>query len=519
MIGSVISKLLLLTGLLVTAAATAQPDLIEEDWRQLQSQHFTVISQVSERRTRRFANQLESWRWASAYLLAESNGPDSALPWPTNPVPNIVYLFDDIDDYQLFVNSGDAGYFVNTPRANYMVMVAGNAQSFALASHHYAHFLLKNFADLSLPRWYEEGMAAYMARMQIDGNEVEHNHFSRSENATMVSLSENFPLDRLLYQDDALASPRVIQIANLKAESLLHYLLHAYEEDDFIDRRGQLSQYLELLRQGRNPRFAFDRAFDVTTVELEQQFHNYLLNSRGRELSLPVGPLPENGQLLALKMEKNELALMLAELGLNLGEFSLAEAYFRYAADNGSTLPRVQAGIGDALRMQEMEGMDQFIAEQFVQSLTLGPDDVNALLDFGEYWEAELLACDKPYPPAQRQLVMAEMATSFKQALQLDPDNPEANLAMAQYYLLPEQQWQQGVEYQRRAFASLPADTFIMEQAVKYAIAAGDYDEAHRLIAELAAPIHFWGEPEWVQALRVRLLRHQRGEKYDPCDR
>jgi len=63
----------------------------------------------------------------------------------------------------------------------------------------------------------------------------------------------------------------------------------------------------------------------------------------------------------------------------------------------------------------------------------------------------------------------------------------------------------------------LPADTFIMEQAIKYAIAADEYNEAQRLINEMAQPIHFWGEPGYVSDLRVRLMRKRRGEVYDVC--
>ena len=63
----------------------------------------------------------------------------------------------------------------------------------------------------------------------------------------------------------------------------------------------------------------------------------------------------------------------------------------------------------------------------------------------------------------------------------------------------------------------LPADSFIMEQAVRYAIAADDYERASRLIEEMAQPIHFFGEPEYVTNLRERLLRKRRNEPYDVC--
>jgi hypothetical protein len=97
------------------------------------------------------------------------------------------------------------------------------------------------------------------------------------------------------------------------------------------------------------------------------------------------------------------------------------------------------------------------------------------------------------------------------------PDNPEVNLAMAQFYLFPEQDWRLGVSYQEKAFAALPADSFIMEQAAKYAIAANEFDYAEQLISEMAQPLHFYGEPDYVSGLRIRLLKKRRNEPYDAC--
>ena len=75
----------------------------------------------------------------------------------------------------------------------------------------------------------------------------------------------------------------------------------------------------------------------------------------------------------------------------------------------------------------------------------------------------------------------------------------------------------QGVEYQRHAFLLLPADSFIMEQSIKYSIAAGEYAEAERLINEMAQPIHFFGEPDFVTNLRDRLTSAQQDKSYDEC--
>ncbi len=504
--------LILSSGLAVIAQlAVAQLELLEDRWIEVQTEHFTLFSQASSRQTTRFAGELETWRQVSAYIINDQS------PFPKAQVPNYVYLFDDRESFQQFTAAEETAFFYPTPRANFMALVVDDEQSVPAAFHHYVHFLVRNFSDLRLPRWYEEGLAGYLARVQINRGIAEFPRFSERDYELMVALSGSLSMDRLLYRDAALASPRLIQIANLKSETLLYYLLHAHEEEQFVDRREQLQGYLDLLIEGRNPRFAYDRSFDLTTAQLEEAFLNYLRTSGRPAGTVDYGPLTENPDYSSARLEGGWLAVLLGELALNSGRSENAQLFFQAALDGGTEIARSYSGLGDALRFQELEGRDQEIARYFEFALEKAPDEPVILLDYGEYWEAELDNCDKTYPANQRSMIVANIRRSFEQALAIIPDSPEANLAIAQLYLFQGEDWQNGQEYQRKAFALLPADSFIMEQTIKYAIAAEEYDEAERLINEMAQPIHFFGEPDFVSNLRLRLLKKRRNEPYDAC--
>ncbi len=511
---SVIPSSLLLTLALVlcllSMSSSAQEQALRDRWVEVSTVNFKIFSQQSMRQTNRFATELEFWRQAAAFTISGGDFP------PAN-VPNQIFLFDDVATLQTFVATNASAFFAPSPRANYLALAFDEEDSISLGFHHYVHFLVRNFSDLRLPRWYEEGLAGYIARMQVDGDEVEFDRFSRSGNEGFIPLSESLSMERLLYSDDALASPRLIQIANLKSSSLLHYFLHAYEEEGFVDRRSQLRGYLEYLLEGRNPRYAYDRAFDVTTAQLDEEFHNYLLTSSRPAGRVLTGALDEVAPLSSSAIEGAPLTLALGELALNSGNFEVAQMLFELTTEQDADLARGLSGVGDALRMAEVEGMDQRIASYFIQAAEMAPQDVNILLDYGEYWEAELENCEKIWPDPQRRAISDDILHHFQRAVQLNPHSPEANLAMGEYFLLPGAAWAEGVDYQRRAFDLLPADTFIMEQAVRYAIAADNYEEAERLISELAQPIHYFGEPGWVTDLRERLLRKRRGEPYNEC--
>ena len=514
-----IACLLLLSCItLFKASAVKAADVLDyesvlvDSWSELHSQHFIFFSQLSARKTRQIAMDLERWRNAAAQLI------DADGVIPSAAVANQVYLFKDSSALAAFSGTGEAGFFVATPRANYIALVDGDDDSRSAALHYYAHFLLRNFSTLNLPRWYEEAMAAYLARITTSRSGPELERFSAQQLAAVLSFSDEISMQRLLYENTGLASPRYVSIASIKSAMLLHYLLHGYQETDFVDRRGQLQRYLALLEDGRRSRFAYDRAFDISVEQLDEEYKNYLTNTRrpagllASSAFIPENPLP------ATPMKAAEAALKLAELALNAANFQVASQSFQAVIDSDDSIARAYSGLGDALRMQTGAASDQQLEAYFDQALALAPQDGLMLLDYGEHFEALLSDCSKQYPAAQRERMLAAIEQAYQASLELNPDSAEANLAMAQFFLFDAQAWQQGIEYQQKAYALLPGDSFVTEQAVKYAIASKDYDRANVLIDELAQPLHFWSEPGWIEGLRQRLRRHRLEQPYDECE-
>lgn len=489
----------------------AQEELLDKRWLVANSPHFTVYSQLSSRQTSELLGQLESWREVAAHLIRGDAG------FPAANVPNYVYLFSKSEDFQYFASGEETAFFYATPRANFMAFMPGDESSLKAAKHQYAHFLLKNFYDLRIPRWYEEGMASYLSRVSINRDKAQLERVTEQTHEIMAAVNSELSMDRFLYRDEALASPRLIQIANLKSESLLHYFLHGYQEDRFVDRRKPLTDYLEFLFAGRNQRFAFDQSFDVTTRQLDEEFELYLTESRRPRGVIEIDPLQPVGRIEPITVDSATIALMLGELALNSGGVEKAELFFSKIIESDEPIARAYSGLGDALRFQSLAGRDQEIARYFELALEIAPENPDILLDYGEYWESELQDCDKIYPAAQRQYLMDEIKLTFLKAIELRQDSAEAELALAEYYLLEGQDWEHGLPYQQRAFELLPADGFIMEVSVKYAIAAQQFEEAERLIAELSQPTHFFGEPDYVTALREQLMAMKRGEVYNAC--
>tara|TARA_R100001377_G_scaffold79480_1_gene57793 strand:- start:110 stop:1639 length:1530 start_codon:yes stop_codon:yes gene_type:complete len=492
-------------------------DLSTQRWFASATNNFILYSQLSQRQTERRANALEHWRAAALQVLGVAG------TQAQDPIKTYLYLFDEEDDYLLFAESNDAAYFYSSPRANFIIARNSDA-GIDMAKHHYAHFLINN-RPIGLPRWFEEGMSQYLSRLEPAGRDAELRGFSADDYRLIAALNGDLALDDLLYDDASLASPRLIQIANLKAAFFVHFLRHGQQRAGFDDLRGHLQDYLALLQQGRSERFAYDQAFELPVRSLAQEFERFVQEGQRRgDSDQDIFEIAPQGEFEAYEVGQEEIDLALAEISLHSARFRLSAYFFEHLLQEGRGGGRASSGLADAKRMLAEESDDsadavtaQELELGYQRALELAPEDFQLHLDFGQYYDSQRENCEEPLSPAQLQRVEQGMTTHFQRALALNPDSAEVNLSNAQLYLFPTMDWQQGRVYQQKAFASLPADTFVLEQAVEYAILANDYDEANALINRMARPMHFWGTPFWIDDLRRKLQAAQRGEAFDPC--
>ncbi len=509
--------LVLLTMITLHAYAADDSDLATERWFASETNNFIIYSQLSKRQTERHANALEHWRDAALQVLGVADTQQQ------DPIKTYFYLFDDEDDYALFAESNDTAYFFSSPRANFIIAQSSDS-GIDMAKHHYAHFLINN-RPIGVPRWYEEGMSQYLSRLNPDGREVELRGFSADDYSLIATVNADLALDNLLYDDTALASPRLIQIANLKSAFFVHFLRHGQQRDGFDDYSDKLRDYLGFLQQGRSERFAYDQAFNLSVRRMEEELERFVVEGQSRgDSDQDIFAIAEPSEFEAYEAPREEIELALAEISLHSARFHLSAFYFDRLLQDAKGGGRAASGLADANRMlaEDSDGSAGDLSEQelelgYQRALELAPQDFQLHLDFGQYYDSLRDNCEKPLNPAQLQRVEQGMSTHFRSALELNPGSAEVNLSNAQLYLFEGADWQQGLVFQEKAFASLPADTFVMEQAIEYAILAKNYERAKSLIDRMARPMHFWGTPIWIRDLRNQLQAAERGQVFDPC--
>jgi len=487
-------------------------ELAAERWFAVSTPSFEILSQRSRANTEAQARALEAWREAAAQILSP------ALTVGPDPIPNYVYLFDNDDDYRQFAEGQDSAYLYSSPRSNFIALSdARSAQD--LAEHHYAHFLINN-RPIGLPRWFEEGMAHYLSRVRVEDEQVTLLALAREQYELVLEVNDVLSLEEILYDNAALASPRLVQLANLKSGLFVHFLQHAHEYEGFTDRRQQLQQYLGHLQQSRAERFAYDQSFDVSLAVLENEFDRFLqLLSQTREDERSLFASMAVAEFTPEQAPRSQVTLHLGELALHAGRFELSAAYFSALMQEVDAPGRAWSGQADALRMGMGEEGDVApeVEPLYQQAQTAQPDDYQLYLDYGQFLDTELKDCDASYSPPQREQMLQLMREQFARALALNPESPEVQLSYAQLYSLPGADWRQGVPYHERALSRLAADSFVLEQAVDYAILADRLADARRLVERMARPMHFWGEHPWISALNGKLQAAERGQRWDAC--
>jgi hypothetical protein len=183
------------------AAALAPARDKPENWLEVRSQHFAVVTNANEKTGRRIADQFERMRSVFHQAL-----PHVALD---NGSPIIVLAIKDEKDFralepQTYLAKGQlklGGLFLRAPDKNYVLMrvEAEGEHPYAVVYHEYTHLLLSKSAEW-LPLWLNEGLAEFYENTDIHEKEVALGQPS-FQNLQLLRESRMLPLATLFAVD------------------------------------------------------------------------------------------------------------------------------------------------------------------------------------------------------------------------------------------------------------------------------------------------------------------------------
>ena len=268
------------------AAALASARDKPENWLEVRSQHFTVVTNANEKTGRRIADQFERMR--SVFHMAF---PHLSID---NGSPIIVLAIKDEKDFralepQVYLAKGQlklGGLFLRAPDKNYVLMRvdAEGEHPYAVVYHEYTHFLLSKAAEW-LPLWLNEGLAEFYQNTDIQEKGVALGQPS-PENLVLLRENRLLPLATLFTVDAS--SPYYDEenkgsIFYAESWALTHYI---YVKDQ-QEKTQRLVDYAQLLAKKVDPVTAATRAFG-DLKQLQSSLEGYVRQERFAYLKGPI---------------------------------------------------------------------------------------------------------------------------------------------------------------------------------------------------------------------------------------
>jgi len=360
---------LLLLALVITSIASAK-DLDERKWIFAESDHFSIYSAQSKRKTENLLIHLEA-------LRSIFSG-DTRVERLLNSKPTRLLATASVTDYrQLHVMAGSVGVYRSTLRENFIVV----AQSFQMSEaqvmlHEFAHFALRSTSQYAFPAWWDEGYAEY-----VSGSRLHHDSFDiglplkgRLNDLDHVRW---LPWDKLL----ALTSTSGLsgdETAAFYAQAwlLVHYLHN--REDKSRSISASWERFANQMHHSNDPVESFENAFGISAKTLPSRVKKYARKSRFSYQRMNQRDLPFSKAVTVRTVDRQEIRTQLGQFALSNEDSESARHWFERILSEQEQHAAAIAGLAGVLTLDEQ--FEQ-AAEQFTVALELAPDNAEILVD------------------------------------------------------------------------------------------------------------------------------------------
>ena len=403
-----------------------------------------------------------------------------------SPIPVEFWLCRDDETVRLL--AGDRrllGFMRPSPRASYLVATADllDDPGGSPMLHEYVHLLVRSGtgapAQLELPRWYDEGMAEFLATLRVRDGVVRVGVPNSARLKQLRARSESsLSLGRVLATNNLGAMPTA-RVADFYAWSwvLVHWLYRERWAGPG-QRHAVIDDYLQRTAAGEDVRVAARAAFGLHVNVLEARLQRYADSLRGTALHTFSAERFTDADAVpvqARQLDRYERAYRLAYVAV-AGNPGLARKLF--AAALGQRPDDVFADMGLA------------VADQFEKNFAAGvlraravlarkPDDTllaQELADMLYEW------CDSEVKPANCAVLQTQAIALYEQILRADPTRVETLSALGAVLLDAGFDPAVAEAHLAQASVALPWSSSLVLQVARAAMRQGDLVRAAALL-------------------------------------
>lgn len=287
-------RVLILFALLAASCGLAAASSADQ-WVEVASDHFTVVTDSNEKQARHILDQFERMRWMFQTLFPSLNV-DPASPIVVVAAKN-QKSFDALEP-AAYLAKGQlklAGYFMKAPDKNYILLrldAEEEENPYATVYHEYTHLQFSPISEYT-PLWLQEGLAEFFQNTTIRNKDVRIGEPSRDD---LLYLRQNrlIPLP-VLFKVDA-NSPYYHQeqkgsVFYAESWALTHYL----EMADHEKNTHRIQDYVKLMSEHEDPVAAAEKAFgDLKQLQSALDSYTRELSYKEFVLNSAMAPIDES---------------------------------------------------------------------------------------------------------------------------------------------------------------------------------------------------------------------------------
>lgn len=454
----------------------------KEIWLKVQSKHFTLIGDTSEKQIRKVGAELEQFREAVTRL--------SGI-WQRRFAPPVtVYVFKDSNSYEPFTPlyqgqpTDVSGYLQSSSDAAHITLTTDvrRQDPEAVIFHEYVHFLTSG-GRRPLPSWLGEGLGEYFSTFAVTGNGKQivigreisvHVRKLREGNwlplQTLLTVDSNSPF----YQESEKKS-----VFYAQSWALTHWLMTGDPE-----RQSQFRQFLAAVRAGLSAEDGLKQFFQTDLINLESRLREYVRRNVFNSQTIYFDRKIEADETMSVtEMGDAELKAYLGDLLWHIertdaGEFALDRAL---AIDPKQPLALSSLGL---LRVKQKRYAE---ARQLLQqAIETGSANYLTYYSHAFAWQqqhVDFTGFVSYFDPE----AVSGMRTSLNRARELMPDFPDTYRTLAFINLVQREKLDESVALLQKAIALEPGREDFHYTLAQVYLKQDQFSLARQIIADLLA--------------------------------
>jgi tetratricopeptide (TPR) repeat protein len=412
----------------------------EPQWVEIQSPHFSVVTDAGEKRGREVAVRFEQMRAVFSTLMTKAN--------VNIPIPLQIVAFRSNKELRQVVPLWHgkpiqvAGLFQGGQDRCFIMLDMSVENPWTVVFHEYAHQLMNGNLTDPVDPWFEEGFAEYFSSIEVDGKQarvgkIPEYDYEILQRQGMMKVSDLLRVQHNSATYNETGDHRTIFYA--EASMVAHYLY----DNNLLPK---LITYFTLkLDKGVSVDDAIQQGFGMSGAQFDKELRNYVSSGRFKYYAIASPADIVKANYTAKPMTQFDSRAVIADIHLHSPDYhekAAAEFQEILKADPGNAA--ASRGLGYAyLQAQNFQGA----AEYFKRAAQEDSKDPRV-----HYYSALLMSREGSFlDGSNTQEVVKELET----AISLDPSLADAYMLLA-FAQAHSGDTQKGLATMRKAVAQNP---------------------------------------------------------------